>query len=118
MYVKMTSPLLCCKLKEIIITSFVMTPSIRIMKHRDLSPPAVSHILLLSLLILMVMIVSSSDDFTLPLPHCVDPSVRLQPCQNNDSYCGDWDIPKRTYRPNNCYYRDFTGEQARKCFGE
>ena len=86
------------------------------MKHRDLSPPAVSLILLLSLLILMVMIVSSSDDFT--LPHCVDPSVRLQPCQNNDSYCGDWDIPKRTYRPNNCYYRDFTGEQARKCFGE
>ena len=83
--------------------------------HRDLSPPIVSLIILLYLLSLMV-IVSSSDDLT--LPHCVDPSIRLQPCQNNDSYCGDWDIPKRTYRPNNCYYRDFTGEQARKCFGE
>ena len=52
------------------------------------------------------------------LPHCVDPSVRLQPCRNNDTYCGDWDIKNRRYIPNNCYYRDFTGEQARKCIGE
>ena len=53
----------------------------------------------------------------LSLPHCTDPSVRLEPCQNNDTYCGDWDIKRRTYYPNNCYYRDFTGEQARKCVG-
>jgi len=52
------------------------------------------------------------------LPHCVDPSIRLQPCWNNDTYCGDWDIKNRKYIPNNCYYRDFTGEQARKCIGQ
>jgi hypothetical protein len=58
-----------------------------------------------------------NNQHTSNLPHCVDPSIRLQPCLNNDTYCGDWDLKNRKYIPNNCYYRDFTGEQARKCIG-
>jgi hypothetical protein len=60
---------------------------------------------------------NNNNQHTGNLPHCVDPSIRLQPCLNNDTYCGDWDLKNRKYIPNNCYYRDFTGEQARKCIG-
>jgi hypothetical protein len=67
---------------------------------------------MLSLLCSILIAVVSAD-----LPLCTDPSVRLQPCKNNDTYCGDWDVAKRTYTPNNCRYRDITNEQARQCIG-
>ena len=51
------------------------------------------------------------------LPLCTDPSIRLQPCANNDTYCGDWKVNKRVYVPNNCHYRKISNADARKCVG-
>ena len=49
------------------------------------------------------------------LPLCTDPAIRLQPCANNDTYCGDWKVNKRVYVPNNCHYRKISNIDARKC---
>jgi len=55
----------------------------------------------------------STNKFAVPL--CTEPSIQLNPCSKNDTYCGDW--KERVYIPNNCRYRSFTAEQARKCVG-
>jgi hypothetical protein len=52
------------------------------------------------------------------LPFCTDPIIKAQPCANNDTYCGDWDVAARKYTPANCRYREISNEQARQCIGE
>jgi len=65
--------------------------------------------LLVCLLLFCIAGFTSAND----LPLCTDPSIRLKPCANNDTYCGDW--KDRTYVPNNCRYREISNEDARKC---
>lgn len=40
-----------------------------------------------------------------------------RPCSYNDTYCGDWDIPKRVFIPLGCHYEEITGAMARQCIG-
>ena len=67
------------------------------------------YLLFIVAVAVQLVVVASSGD----LPLCTDASIRLKPCANNDTYCGDW--KGRVYTPNNCRYREISNEDARKC---